>query len=125
MRTIKFRAWEGRVEGFTYFGLSEVPEWVKYADATLIQEFTGLLSKTGQEIYEGDILATTFSRTTKLKKKRTVHNHLIEWNKRRGQWFGQNMSLWKLTAASEVVGNRFETANLLSQEKLPTPPKEV
>lgn len=47
MREIKFRAWDGK---------ELVYRIIPYADGRIMQQYTGLKDKAGNEIYEGDII---------------------------------------------------------------------
>jgi len=51
MRTIKFRAWDGKEMHEGAFDL-----WEGLGDGVELMQFTGLLDKNRKEIYEGDIL---------------------------------------------------------------------
>jgi uncharacterized phage protein (TIGR01671 family) len=83
-----------------------------------LMQFTGLLDKNGKEIYEGDIVAQTFNRTTKLRKEKTVHNHSVVWNEIKAQWFGKNISLHKISSVSEIIGNIYDNPELLTSTNI-------
>lgn len=58
MREIKFRAWVDEENKWVYFNVGEEYPTKKLSPFTVC-EFTGLLDKTGKEIYEGDIVRRT------------------------------------------------------------------
>lgn len=114
MRTIKFRAWNGK-KMFQSEDLSIAPryrKWLGKVDVILMQ-FTGLLDKNGKEIYEGDILK--------------FFNHIwkVEWDKRGGwaQTTEPPMNKEEISRLAhfvdndmnvkEVIGNIWENPELL------------
>lgn len=121
MREIKFRAWDMRVnkwyesvnapfkwyDGFDrptnpYIAFCTVPEGV------ILQQFTGIKDANGKEIYEGDILHSTY-----------ISNSPPE------QWVVKISQFLRLNISSGitkvVVGNMYENPELyLSIQKMPT-----
>ena len=70
MREIKFRAWDKDEKRMTTtFSVSSqgqvtftpLGESTRYLTGYILMQFTGLLDKNGKEIYEGDIIVSSFS----------------------------------------------------------------
>ena len=125
MRTIKFRAWDGKEMFIDIIPLpngnvaqmedeEEIWAWAEKPKA--IMQFTGLHDKNGKEIYGGDILSYT-------NKKGWKHDWLVFWSDKL-QWGmkcfkGHDnshtpQSLYNKAEAHEVIGNIYENPELLS-----------
>ena len=107
MRVIKFRFWkDNKMQGILTLekgGTLDMPwEW------DTVDQFTGLLDKSGKEIYEGDIILATIiedvlpsGETSEFTEKRVV-----EWNESQaGFAFAEDKY--------EVIGNIYESPELL------------
>lgn len=129
MRTIKFRAWhEPSKQMFEWddFSLNgrnnciiHVEEGVfttsKVDDnSVILEQFTGLQDKNGNNIYEGDILY--------YDNDDPNSHHLIQWNNELGAWEniriedGASMNQyydWNFVEDMEVIGNIHENPELL------------
>lgn len=105
MRVLKFRFWKNKqLMGFRELntgGIIDIP-W----DWDSVDQFTGLLDKTGVEIYEGDVLNTADG------------NMVVEWNPD-GQWVINDPDidlwnpLWKWAKLGSVIGNVYEHPELV------------
>lgn len=108
MRTIKFRAWDGKI---MYEPMGLQGDWQPYfRDEKIkdIMQYTGLKDKNGKEIYEGDIV-----------RKDGEYSGLVEY-----VWDKFSLNIWyedaewepftdRWTEYGEVIGNRFENPELL------------
>ena len=117
MREIKFRAWDKKQNKMRQdFNLSWSGKILFEdsigSDEFEIMQYTGLKDKNGKEIYEGDIVRISDN-----------HTEVINWIGD-GDWMGEkqplvgfihNASIYKKPI--EVIGNLYENANLLSQDK--------
>lgn len=131
MRSLKFRAWDGKkiiddvipASETSIIELYDRYEWGE-TEVKAVEQYTGLKDKNGKEIYEGDIVDVIFP--TKL---RGVKEHQI-WVcrfgiKRAGFVLNRetNTRIFSLTfgeinaknIAVEIIGNIHENPNLLEK----------
>lgn len=110
MREIKFRAWSNQYKIWwevvtINFSTQEVllpdGEWYHY---DILFQFTGLLDKRGEEIYEGDVIEWESSG----EKSRMV------MEVKRDKLGCQVRTIPYINATSEVIGNIYENPELLS-----------
>lgn len=134
MREIKFRAWSWKdklmlktqdmlgngvvvnaigklIRHYPWDGIPALApvDWTK--DLELMQ-FTGLHDKNGKEIYEGDVVM----RTNHPKQTYVIEFHTGSfWLACVGEVLGVNtMSYWASKAGFEVIGNIYESPELLT-----------
>jgi uncharacterized phage protein (TIGR01671 family) len=126
-RVIKFRLWDLSKKKYipsdvfavitNEFGAmaTMTADWENYKEgeycypvSQTLQQFTGLLDKTGKEIYEGDIYETWYSRDTSGKDivKFTEEVKWEEYDERCGYEI-------PFLRNAVVIGNRFENPELL------------
>lgn len=139
MREIKFRAWDTKLEFMLYgediekdpnyhTGLSYGKLFVAYQykgsdwDELELMQYTGLKSKSGQEIYEGDII----QQGDKNAKCGWFAPRLVEFKD--GAWMGGKIRIFveqdwidyqgKVSNKEwEVIGNIYENPQLLKEKE--------
>ena len=111
MRSIKFRAIK-HGGGWHYFGIDELTEVIK---KETVGQFTGLLDKSGKEIYEGDVvqLETThaFDETSTLGVIK-YDNSVVSFVLKAG-----GPTRIDETQDLEVIGNIYENPDLLTKDE--------
>lgn len=135
-RSIKFRAWDTKNKKFPFIGFHIIGECTAFdlinqyrleeLNDLEIQQFTGLLDKNGKEIYEGDILKTSYF--SKYIVKFYEGSFVVEINgKHKSPLFNYTKNgidtlrdlndktglISTLPEAAEVIGNIFENPELL------------
>ena len=118
MKNIKFRAWNGVMQQVDKLALHPNTGWHCCAlcglhigtagDTYKLMQFTGMLDKNGNEIYEGDIVSDENGTTA------------IEWAENMGAWglLDSDRCMFMLADCNEtmeVVGNIYETPELLTK----------
>jgi len=117
MRKIKFRAWCDSM-GFTIHELKPGEEIYIDSETKTIQQFTGLLDKNGNDIYEGDIVEPATMNDNNLNLWTMINGQSvkkrieIKWNK---EYAGFEIQL--PTSDLKVIGNIYENSELLVGEK--------
>lgn len=120
MRELRFRAWNtarncwtSRVEldggwGKPMFMHGEIENDSGYqTDNTIIEQYTGLKDKNGKEIYEGDVLESTWN----------GDKAVVVWNDIEGEWeHYADFNTHSKYSGSVVIGNIHENPELLEEE---------
>ena len=123
MREIKFRAWDKKGKQMYKVSLRDILEHRAELimncddDVTAVMQYTGLLSKSGKEIYEGDIISGVYNRYpqnwqvddlsvfgltfTRLTRKPLSSPYFYRDMRHRDLW--------------EVIGNIYENKELLEK----------
>lgn len=122
MREIKFRVWSNQLNKLVYpsesgwFDKCFIGENGFYQTCQLgtaldkngkeleVMQYTGLLDKNGNEIYEGDILETSDKAKAKVIYSEKYLAYYIEWLDVKS---GLALSLWS-SKELEVIGNIYE-----------------
>ena len=116
MRTLKFRTWSKQAQCIIPWEELK-PKFVKLLDNPEYpyMQFTGLLDKSGVEIYEGDIV-----KYSAFNEQKELQNYInpIFWEQNFASFsVGNEHSFWALSTCEdvEVVGNIYENPELLKK----------
>jgi len=122
MRELKFRAWDKSVEhlyevqtlidGGDAIGRYVLNGEMRYihlcADEIIVEQYTGLKDKNGKEIYEGDVLESTWN----------GDKAVVVWNNVEGEWeHYADFNAYSKYGGSVVIGNIHENPELLGEEE--------
>ena len=117
MRDIKFRAWDKRHNQMvSWIDLADIPyareNFFHYTDKEQVfMQFTGLLDKSGVEIWEGDIVKQKGCRFCKCEPT-ILEVKYKEFYHYKGEGIGY--TFWEIDSKYlEVIGNIYESPNLL------------
>ena len=107
MREIKFRAWDidGKIMCFGQVALDAIP-LAEINPEVKIMQYTGLLDRTGKEIYEGDIV----------KFGNWKPKEIVYYYKNFAGFSLKDTDCWLLdydTKEMEVIGNIYENPELI------------
>ena len=118
MKEIKFRAWHKNRECFVpiqaHFSFDTNGELYQtdYKPIELMQ-FTGLKDKNGKEIYEGDIVKANINNVVSIGKV----VYIDDWAMFQTEFTIGNIGRYNCYEADEVIGNIYETPELLDKDK--------
>lgn len=114
MKPIKFRCWDltknkySKFIKYCKFSLKETSA-IEKQDDYIIEQFTGLFDKNGEDIYEGDIIYVRDKRTDPVADK--IRREVFY---QEGCFWIEDHPLSEVYAYCEVIGNIHENPDLLS-----------
>lgn len=133
MRELKFRAWKnlgGRMKRVVITPFSAIDYGREHPDAPIfhadsandirdfmpdadiVEQYTGLKDENGKEIYEGDILESTWN----------GDKAVVVWNSVEGEWeHYADFDAHSKYGSSVVIGNIHENPELCGEEEAPEP----
>ena len=129
MRKIKFRAWDKvnnrmckvlniapsddgtcSVQGVAVIGLGvSITTGIDFE----LMQYTGLKDKNGKEIYEGDIVKANINNVVSIGKV----VYIDDWAMFQTEFTIGNIGRYNCYEADEVIGNIYETPELLDKDK--------
>ena len=124
MRKLKFRMWDEKYQCWVNDPLFVYPNTELVRQGIIIQQWTGMMDKSGKEIYEGDFI--TFSCDYTIDSSDV---DVVQWGNQEvfydeeyaGFYFGRKREFQILDEIMpetiEVVGNIFENPDLSTKEK--------
>jgi len=121
MKNLKFRVWDNRPNKFNYFDLTNIAGNLPSDCIDNVQQFTGAKDRRGVEIYQGDILLFEMPEVDGSFYRVRFQVVWCDFNNgwALAQQNGKSLQHtgWKFYQAddSTVVGNVFETPNLLNE----------
>ena len=117
MRELKFRVWSEEdkqyrtdLNVFRLYGgkiICTSPAYSLEGDRFDVEQYTGLKDKNGKEIYEGDVLESTWN----------GDKAVVVWNNVEGEWeHYANFNAYSKYGGSVVIGNVHENRELLEEK---------
>lgn len=121
----KFRAWYtpfgGSVKQFNKMKHGSAGSLLTHAEMSpddyKIMQSTGLKDKNGVEIFEGDIVKVSNHPFQKKEDSAGIEidgNYLINWSEHSLTWLAGDLLLYQLKPYIEVIGNIYESPELLN-----------
>lgn len=126
MREIKFRAWDinhkkwySRVQVGTNCGHAVYDEeremWLEFDEfCGVVMQWTGLVDRSGKEIYEGDIVQSTLTSRQIGKVIFEDGIYKVLWSKNNPFNDEYDSFLHNVIRSSEVIGNIYENSELIN-----------
>lgn len=127
MRTIKFRAWDKLTSQWVQFDKPPTHTTGKSTSKILVirgsddnvdfQQFTGMTDKNGVEIFEGDIILSSYADDDELEESKEVvfNGDVLQWYW--GNDGGNSVPLYEFDMDNGVViGNIYENSKLIGKD---------
>lgn len=113
MKELKFRAWDKRFSKLEPWDDAYIATWFWHPEDFDIMQYTGLRDRNGVEIYEGDIIRQKYGDTVEVKYGIQEVDAFEGMGYNLWSFQGDNPDGTRLSSECEVIGNIFESSDLL------------